>query len=214
MSEATYREKFDKITNLLLAAYLTFYVWKALQKEENNDVFTGSEFWTVVIPALQHEWFIGLARLYEDSNYSKRGTVLSVYSLIPEHPDKERAKQAEDFLEKNAATLNSINRVRDHEHAHNNTTHLLKPGELFKRFPLKYHEIEELFEFTDKLLSILNPEEGHSWVVSHLREDAERDTEDVISGLRYFKTQRTKHRERYARGETDDHTFPPVEGGV
>jgi hypothetical protein len=205
----SYKQKFEQLQHQLLGAYETFYAWKALQDEKYNELYRlDNGFWSAVIPALQHEWFIGLARLFEDSKYSKNGTVISAYSLIQEHPNKERAKQAGEFLDKNQKVINNISRIRDHRHAHNNANFLVNPKEFEVRFSIKYTELEDMFEFSDKLLGFLHPEDGHGYVLDHMREETERDTKDVMEGLKYFNTKRKEHRERW-RQEGGDPFFPP-----
>jgi hypothetical protein len=204
----SYEAKFAQLQTLLLGAYETFYTWKALQNEEYNDLYKiNNGFWSAVIPALQHEWFIGLARLFEDSKHSRSGTVVSVYSLIQEHPNKERAQQAKEFVEKNQRVIQNITRIRDHRHAHNNANFLINPKEFEKRFSIKYAELEGMFEFSGKLLGFLHPEDGHGYMLDHLKEEAERDTKDTMGALRYFNTKRKEHREKWVREGGDPH-FP------
>jgi len=211
-AEITYEEKFKQLQNLLLAAFETFYTWKTLQNEEYNDLYKiNSGFWGAVIPALQHEWFIGLARLFEDSQYARSGAIVSVYSLISEHPNKERAAQATEFLDKNKKVINNIARIRDHRHAHNNANFLVNPKDFEKRFSIKYSELESMFEFSDQLLGILHPEDEHGYMLNHLKEEAERDTKGVVEGLRYFNTKRNEHRQRWLKDRVGSIHFPPKE---
>lgn len=205
----SYKQKFEQLQHLLLGAYETFYVWKALQNEKYNELYKiNNGFWSAVIPALQHEWFIALARLFENSKYSKSGSVISVYSLIHEHPNKERAAQASDFLHKNKKVIQNISRIRDHRYAHNNANFLVNPKEFEARFSIKYAELEDMFEFSDKLLGLLHPEDGHGYTLDHMKKEAERDTKDAIDGLEYFNAKRKEHREKW-RQEGGDRTFPP-----
>jgi hypothetical protein len=206
----TYEEKFKQLQTLLLAAYETFYVWKALQDEKYNDLYKKSSgFWSAIIPALQHEWFIGLARLFEDSQHTRSGKVVSVYSLISEHPNKERAGKASEFLDKNKGVINNIARIRDHRHAHNNANFFVNPKEFEKKFSIKYGDLEGMFEFSDKLLGILHPEDGHGYMLDHLKEEAERDTKDVMEGLQYFNTKRDEHRQKWVKDGIGSIHFPP-----
>jgi hypothetical protein len=208
----SYEDKFKQLQNLLLGAYETFYVWKALQKEEYNELFPVSNaFWVVTLPALQHEWFMGLARLFEDSSYSKSGAVVSVYSLIQEHPLKERTEIANDFLNKNKVVINNIARIRDYRHAHNNADFLINSKDFEKRFPIKYGEIEDIFEFTDKMLGILHPEDGHGYSLDHMKEEAERHTSDVMVGLKYFYQKREEYRRNWITTRQGKYEFPPEE---
>lgn len=208
--KTSYNKKFEQLQHLLLGAYETFYVWKTLQKEEYNKTYTiNNGFWGAVLPALQHEWFIGLARLFENSKYTKNGKVFSMYSLIEEHPDKERVKMAKEFLDKNIKAIENITRIRDHRHAHNNVSFHVDPKESEKKFPIKYSEIEDIFEFTDKMLGILHPDDGHGYSLDHLKEEAERDTKDVIDGLEYFNNKRIEHRNLWVKNGAGTIHFPP-----
>lgn len=196
----SYKEKFEQLQHQLLGAYSTFYAWKALQSEKYNGLYsTNNGFWSVVIPALQHEWFLGLARLFEDSSYTRNGSVISVYSLISEHPNKKRAKKAVEFLDQNQNVITNISRVRDHRHAHNNAKFLVNPKEFEARFSIKYAELEDIFDFSDKLLGLLHPDDGHGYMLGHMKEEAERDTKDVMDGLGYFNAKRKAHREKWVQ---------------
>lgn len=211
----SYEEKFKKTQDLLLGAFSTYYSWKSLQVPENQNIYNvNNDFWSVTIPALQHEWFLGLARIFEDSSYTRNGQVLSVYSLITNHPDNVRKQQAQDFLDKNKKVLTNIERVRDHFHAHNNLDALMNPKEFELRFSIKYDEIEEIFQFADKLLGILHPEDGHGFVLDHLKEEAEKDTQDVITGLKYFNKKRKDHYQSWTYNSTNIHDFPSEEDTV
>lgn len=203
----SYKQKFEQLQHQLLGAYETFYVWKALQNEKYNELYRiNNDFWSAVIPALQHEWFIGLARLFEDSKYTKSGTVISVYSLIQDHPNNERAAEAIEFLDKNQKVINNIARIRDHRHAHNNAHFLINPKDFETRFSIKYAELEDVFEFSDKLLGLLHPEDGHGYTLAYMKEGAERDSKDVMDALRYFNDIRKQHREKWVQ-EGGDPTF-------
>ncbi|MFA5172816.1 MAG: hypothetical protein WC435_00225 [Candidatus Paceibacterota bacterium] len=209
MSEITYKEKFEQLQDLLLGAFNTFYVWKALQTEENNDVYKeDGNFWSVVIPALQHEWFISLARLFEDSRFSDKGKVISVHALIKEHPNSTKVKDAKEFIQKNDRVFKNITRIRDLRHAHNNARFLVSPKGFEKKFELKYGELEEIFEFADKLLEILHPEDNYGYILDHMKDEARIHTEDIIRGLRYFFNERNKYRKRWVNGEVDGPDFP------
>lgn len=209
MSEISYKEKFEQFQHLMLAAFGTFYVWKSLQNEEYNDVYKmDGSFWSAVLPALQHEWFIGLARLFEESRYSSEGRVISVYVLMREHPDSVRVKEVGEFLKRNGRVLNNIARIRDHRHAHNNAQFLISPKDFQKRFEIKYSELEEIFEFANKLLGILHPEDDHGYVLDHLKKEAQTHTEDIVRAVRHFFAERNEHRKKWAHGEVDDPDFP------
>ncbi len=205
----TYKQKFQQLQHLLLGTYSTFYVWKILQNEEYNCLYkTDNGFWSVVLPALQHEWFIGLARIFEDSKYSKSGAVVSVYSLVMEHPVKERVKEVTLLLSENDKVIKNIARIRDHRYAHNNINFLINPKEFEKKFLIKYSEIERIFEFSDKLLSLLHPEDGHGYMLERLREEAERDSIDVMKSLTFFNKMRDEHRQKWVETGIGDPHFP------
>ena len=89
----TYKLKFDAIKQQLLGALSTYYLWKTLRDSKELYLYN-KEFWWLVIPALQNEWFMVLARLHESSQWTKSGKVLSIFSLLQDHPDTERAAKA------------------------------------------------------------------------------------------------------------------------
>ncbi len=211
VKDILYKEKFEQLQHQLLASYSTFYVWKSLQKEEYNEFYKiNNGFWSAVIPALQHEWFMGLARVFEDSAYSKKNKIISVHSLIQEHPNKQRAEAAQEFLDKNQKVIKNISRIRDHRHAHNNAKFLVNPEEFENIFSIQYSEIEHMFDFSGKLLSLLHPEDGHGYMLGHMKDEAELHTKDVMDGIRYFNFKRKEHRERYVK-EGGDYQFPPTD---
>lgn len=212
MSKAkiSYKDRFGQFQHQAIVAYEAYYVWKALQKPENQEIYNAnSGFWSVALLALQNEWFMGLARLYEESSHSQSGKVISVHSLVSDHPNQERAKLAKAFVEQNRPVLNNIARIRDHRLAHNNAQLLTNPKEFEKRFSIKYADLDRIFEFTAELLGILYPDDGHGYALDHLKSEAEHHTDYLIDGLKYFYEQRKEHINKFVRGEINNPTFPP-----
>ncbi len=206
----SYEDKFKQLQHQLLSAYETYYVWKTLQREEYNAVYKlNNGFWSAVLPALQHEWFMGLARIFECSSYSKSGKIISVHSLIETHPNATRAQKATDFLDTNSTVLFNIDRIRDLRYAHNNASYLTNTKVFGSRFEIKYTEIEEVFEFTDKMLGILHPEEDNGYSLDHLKKEAEFHTKDVLTGLKYFNEKRTEYRNNWQANLQQQYEFPP-----
>jgi hypothetical protein len=207
----SYAEKFKLLQDHLLAAFQTFEFWKTLQNPENQTVYNKNPaFWNTVFRSMQESWFMGLARIFEDSQYSESGKVLSVFGLVEEHPNQVRAQEARNFISENSAAIANINRIRDHHYAHNNTKHLADPSVLMERFPLKNEEIIKIFHFSDKLLSLLHPDDGNGYVLDHIQDEARRDANDVVAGLKYFNEKRDAHFEDTLNGKGFDFKFPPA----
>jgi len=208
-NKITYTKKFDEFQKLLLNAYNTFAVWKALQNEEYNETYKKhTPFWSAVLYSLQESWLLALARLYEESNYSKAGRVISVSALILDHPNQTRAKKAGTLLKENKTVLENIGKLRHHQLAHNNTAHLIDPKKLLTKFPIKYDEVDKIFKFTAELLSALNPQERHSYTLGSM-DEAKMSTKDLIKNIQYYQAKKREHLDKFTRGEIDSYKFLP-----
>ncbi|MDE1945458.1 MAG: hypothetical protein KGI03_04295 [Patescibacteria group bacterium] len=205
-----YEKKFEQLQQRLVSAYATFYVWKALQNDAYNKIYKHhNPFWAAVLPALQHEWLIELARVYEDSSWSKAGVVVSAQALAREAPNAARAKEAVDLLQANNSTIQSIGRLRDNQLAHNNARHLSDPKKLLEKFPLKYADIEDVFELTHKILSLLHPEDGHGYMLDHVKKEAEIHTKGLMELVWWVQQKRDQHREEWRKTGVGSIHFPP-----
>lgn len=127
------------------------------------------------------------------------------------HPDQNRADEASIILEENKSAITAITRLRDNRLAHNNAEHLLNPKLLFEKFPLKKDEVEKIFDTTAKILSLLNPDKGHGYVLDLMKEDAERVTIDLIKNIQYFQKKKKEYLDKWVETGEGDHKFPPEE---
>jgi len=199
MSVYSYESKFNKIKTQLLNAFATFHVWKALQVETNKEIYKDNiGFWSPTIPALEREWLITLARLFEDSRHTKRGDTLSIYSLITEHPDSDKKTAAEAYLLKNKNIYSDIKELRDKHLAHNDLKALMNVRGKGRK--LTIGAIEDMLNFTNELLKILDSDNDRSYSLSVLKQQAETDTEYLIIALKYFHENRDKYLSSLAKG--------------
>jgi len=209
MSQKKYKDCFEKLYSLFTEAYLTFYVWKGLQEKEFEQIFReNNNFWSAILFALENTWLTSLAKLYEESNYSKRSTIISVYSLVPHQADAMRGKQARDSLKQHEGTIQNVRILRNNQLAHNNTEHLLNPKNILRKYPIKYTQVEELMEISVYLLSYLHPDTGHGYSFEGFAEGCQRDAKSMITKLEYFSKKKAEHRDKFLRGEVHSPQFP------
>lgn len=211
MIKEEYIKRFKKLHNLFTEIYLSFYIWKGLQDKSFEQTFSENlNFWFATLSALENNWLTGFAKIYEDSKFSKKGQVISVYALLPFQVDIVRAKNIKKILNFNDRIIKSIRKLRDNQLGHNNTEHLLKPKELLRKFPIKYDDVERLLLLSGEILSNFNPDIGWRYDYENWAKDCENDAKQVIKKLQYYSKLQKNHLDKVIRGEISDYHFPPV----
>lgn len=209
MTIEEYERRFEKAYSRLVEAHGFFFVWRALQKKEYEEYWKGTEnFWKPVISALDQSWMLSLAKIYENSSYSKNDEVISIHSLVEHQPDTKRKDVAKKLLEEKKVLLKRIEIIRNHILAHNNAEHKISREEVFKRFPIKYAEIEDLFAITEELFHLLHPEPNHSLSMEGFNKKCEEDVKSVMKKMKFWEDELLKHHERINSGEPYS-GFPP-----
>lgn len=209
MNLKEYNGRFEKAYSHLTEAHGFFFVWKALQKKEYEHYWRGtSNFWTATISALDQSWMLSLARIYENSFYSKNDEVISLYSLVEHQPDTQRKEKAKKLLEEKEDLLKNIGIIRHHILAHNNAEHKITREKLFKRFPIKYSEIESIFAMTEEIFHLLHPEPNHSLSMEGFNEKCGKDVEMVMKRMKFWEDEHLKHVQRIEDGKPYSE-FPP-----
>ena len=210
MNPKEYSEQFNKLYNLLTEACLNFYVWKGLQDKNFEKTFAeNSYFWSAVLFSLENNWLTSLAKLYENSSFSKKAKIISVYALLPHQTDRMRAVKVQSILILNTNVIKNIKKLRDNQLAHNNAKHLLDPKVILKKFPINYGKVEQLLSATNQILSNLNPKTGHGHMYKMLVDDSENDGKQVVNKLEYHSKLNKAHLEKFRKGEVSSHRLPP-----
>ena len=211
MDDKEYKNRFDKLFQLLTRTHLCFYAWKGLQKKEYQPQFDRDKnFWGATMFALEETWLQSLANIYEDSSYSEQDKVISVYSLLKNQKDTKRKSMAEVIVAQNKTILKNVSILRHHQLSHYNANHLLNPKEILKKFPIKYGDIEKLLGITEELLHCLHPDSNHSFSFEGFDKEAERDSTLVMDRIEYYIKQEKKHYDKMKDGNKYVH-FPPPE---
>ena len=209
MDAKEYEKRFEEAYKKLVEAHSFFFVWRALQKEEYNHYWRGTtNFWGAVNSSLNQSWMLSLAKIYENSSYSKNDEVISIYSLVEHQLDAGRKEKAEKLLEDKKEFLKNISIIRHHLLAHNNAEQKIDRTELFKRFPIKYADIEALFVMTEELFHLLHPEPNHSLSMEGFNEKCEQDVKRVMQKMKFWEDEQLKHFARIKNGEPYS-DFPP-----
>jgi hypothetical protein len=209
MDPKEYKRRFENAYSLLVEAHSFFFVWRALQKKAYEPLWKGTaNFWGAVIPALDQSWMLALAKIYENSAWSKNDTIISIYSLVEHQADTGRKSKAKQLLAKKKVLLKNLKTVRNRLLAHNNAKHRENPKELFKKYPIKYKEIEELFEMTEQIFHLLHPEPNHGLSMEGFNEKCGKDVELVMKKLKYYNDERLKHFQKMKNGMPFTE-FPP-----
>lgn len=209
MNADEYKQRFEKAYSLLVEAHAFFFVWKGLQKKEYEQYWKELYFWNAVICALDRSWMLSLAKIYENSTYSEKDEIISIYSLVEHQPDEERKKKAKEILENKSEILKNISIIRHNLGAHNNAKHTLAPNDLFKKFPLKSNEIDSLFEMTIDIFHLLHPENDYGLNMDQFNEMCVLDVKMIMKKLKYYDNERQKHYEKCKKGEIPQSVFPP-----
>ena len=211
MDKSEYKDRFDSLYSNLLGACATFYTWKGLQDKSYEPTYGHAiYFWSATLIALQNEWLLSLAKCFEESSFSKRNKVISVYALLKHHPDSARAKQVEDFLKKHSKVIRPISRLRDNQLAHFNAKHLKNPAKLLKRFPIDYGEVEDLLNGFPELISLLNPaEERISYGLDNYTKTPEYEAKHIMTKIQHFDHLEKEHLDKFVSGEINDPFYPP-----
>lgn len=105
-------------------------------------------FWSVVIPSLQHGWIMSMARLFDPAYHSrdkkKEKPRLSLEYILELLDDTSLAQTIRNKVQKHNLTIQSIKKQRDNFIAHNNVN--------FKSTKIEMG-IENLFEELDNAIS-------------------------------------------------------------
>lgn len=208
LSEQEYKERFDKLYNMLSNTHLEFYVWKGLQQKEYEDIYGKNKyFWNTVLSSSQNAWLMNIARLYEESRFSHKGQVISIQALLPHCPNKENVKKVEEILE-SRPVIENLKILRNKQLAHNDAEYLLDSKKIHPNLSIKYGDIEDLLEKSKEILHLMHPD-GDGFLFKPLEESSEEDSKLLIEKLQYYEDQRQVHMEKFRKGEIDNPRFPP-----
>jgi len=187
MKKNEYKERFEKLYNQITEIIVIFNVWKGLQNKEFESTFSENNyFWSAVLHSLEDNYLTLLAKIFEKSKHSERNKIISVYSVINYQSDMERAKKARKIINKNKNVIENIQILRHNKLAHNNANFASNPSVVLEKFPIKYKEIKDLLEISSELLSALNPDSGHGYLLDTLIEGSQNDSKDIIKKLKYY----------------------------
>lgn len=113
-------------------------------------------FWSVVVPSLQHSWVLSLARLFDPAYHSrdkkKEKPRLSLDYILDSLDDVSLAKTIRDKIQKHHQTIQSLKTQRDNFLAHNDVN--------FKSTKIEAG-IENLFEELDNIISKIKQNKNH-----------------------------------------------------
>lgn len=211
MLEEEYKNRFEKLYQLLTRAHLCFYVWKGLKNKGYQPQFDRNKsFWGATMFALEETWLQSLANIYEESSYSKQDRIISVYSLVKNQKDAKRKTTAESIIAKNKIVLKNVSILRNHQLSHYNANHLMNPEDMLKKYPIKYGDIEKLLGITEELLHCLHPDSNHGFSFEGFDKESERDSTLVMDRIDYYLKQEKKHYDKM-RGGGVYIKFPPPE---
>ncbi len=203
MDNKEYKNRFEKLYQFLTRAHLCFYVWKGLQDKAYQPQFDRDKnFWGATMFSLEETWLQALANIFENSKYSEQDKIISVYSLIANQKDIKRKARAEEIIAENGDTLKNLAVLRHHQLSHYNAQHLLNPGDILKKFPIKYGAVEKILGITEELLHCLHPENTHSYSLDGFNEESEKDSKRVMERIDYFLRQEKRHYDKL-RSEGD-----------
>lgn len=144
---------FKAFNDLIFQIAHQFYIWRYLQKPENNSGYNmRANFWVTILSSLQYDFLLNLANIFDEND--KR--VLSIYTYLNEI-SMEGVSQ--DFLLKikdlkYLNVLKGLVQWRNNYLAHKNIYFTINTEELGSKFPFKYEEIELLLNFLIEILEL------------------------------------------------------------
>ena len=211
MSEKEYKERFKILYELLIDAHLYFYTWKGLIQDKGHEKYweRNENFWNTIIRSIRNSFLQAIANIYEDSSFSKKGKVISVYSLASRQRDKKRKEKVKSLLSSNRKIIENVSVVRSNQLSHINAKHFQNPRKLFRKFPIKFKEIENLLGLTDEVLHLLCYDDNHNFDFEILEDSCERDSTRIMVKIKYYTEEEKKHYERVRSGKTPYSNFPP-----
>jgi len=182
--EDTFSKNISELMEEILNIFNGFTVWKSLKKSEYNKLYNEYKyFWGIVIYSLQVEFLLGTAKLFEKR---AKNDVFSIFYLLDSLPkSKEKEKVEEE--------INTFNRViknliiwRHNMLAHHNIFFTLNPGELFKKFPIKEDEMENLVGLLEKILGMIHSagtKKRQVYTFKLVNDESKSETENIIKKL-------------------------------
>jgi hypothetical protein len=193
-----YEGEFEKLFELLMEARVIFYVWKGLQDKKYEKIWSKNNiFWNAVTVSLWRTWNQCLANVYENSEYD----IISIPVLARKQEDLSKKQEIEKILKDDKRLLNLISVIRKNVLAHNNVDFKFKYKKIFKNLNLKYKDFEELFDKTEKLLHLLNPDnsKNHWYVLEGLDEKAKSESKGVMKKIIYYHKKEKEHQDECLR---------------
>lgn len=201
ISSKEYKNRFEKLYQLLTRAHLCFYVWKGLQNKEYQPQFDrDNNFWSATLYSLEEAWLQSLANIYENSKYSEKDKIISVYSLVRNQKDKKRKVIAQTIIWKNRKLLKNLSVLRHHQLSHYNANHLLNSKDILRKFPIVYGDVEKLLGFTENLLHCLHPDSNHSFAFDGFDKKSEKSSSLVMKRIKYYLDQEKEHYDKTKYG--------------
>lgn len=185
-----FEENIHKLKNYVSNIFNGFNVCKSLQKSEYNEVYNKDKyFWGITIYSLQREFLLELAKIFE----KREKNVLSVYHLLIFLPSEEKEKINREINNHNCL-IENIKKLRNKILAHHDIISAYEPQELFKKFPIKNNEVEELLNLLEKILGMIHSagtKTGQSYSFRLIQENSKRYTENIINKLKIgYETER------------------------
>jgi hypothetical protein len=143
---------FRKFNALIFQAVHQFYVWRHLQRTENNSAYNArGHFWATVITTLHQAFLLNLANIFDE----KDNRVLSVFTFLDHLKNHSRKQTLLDLIHspKYENALKRLSQWRNNMLAHKNMRFVLNPKKLSTKFPFTYEEIENLLELLTEILN-------------------------------------------------------------
>lgn len=179
------RKRIKKLRDSIASIYNQFYAWKALQNKAYNKTYKKQKyFWIATLNALQFNFLMELAKLFEKNKEHKSYTVLSFDLLLDNIEDEDFKNEIYKKIKNKEKSIKNLLGWRNKKLAHNDEDYMIEPDKILENFPLKYQEIESLLELIQEIFSdIVSKYKGKSikesfdWV---LKEESEKNTEYIV----------------------------------
>lgn len=178
------KKDFNNFNNYVFEISHQFYIWRFLQNSKNTSGYNQrGHFWKTLLSSLHNSFLLNIALIF--SHTDKK--CLNIYTFLEKIKDEQiRNEVSEKLEEDNCKKIRTkLKRWRDNHLAHKNEKLINTPGELEKRWNLKYQDIENLLEFLIYTLNSSKEENDITDYFKYYSELEERCKEHTKFVLQY-----------------------------
>lgn len=182
--EEDFEKNVSKVTDYISSVFNDFYVWKSLQRKEYNEIYKENiYFWNATLPSLQFSSLMGLAKLFDKR---KQKDVLSIYYLIDLIQEKNEKNKIKEEIGKHQSSIKNLVIWRSNILVHYSIFFAHDSRKLFKKFPIKGEELENLMNLLERVLGMIESartKTGQTYTFKIIKEGSQKDAENIMKKI-------------------------------